>query len=151
PELGERRLRPEDASLDVDAKQLVARRRELFLGDLGERNRAIEDSRIADEDVEPAEGFDGLGNGALVVIEPDHVTVDGDHRLAQLRPELLDPGRDAIHDADARPFVDEARHDRLSDSRAAAGHQRNLSIEPAHGQLLVGDYRTPFTAGMTSR
>ena len=162
-ELGECRLRAEQASLDVDTEQLVACLGELVLGNLGEGNRAVEHSSVADEDIQVAKGVNGFRNGPLVVVEADDVTADRHHRLAELRLEPVDPGADAIHDADACAFLDEARHDRLSDARAAASDQRYLPIEPARGQVLLAsslhalpragplDHVCPLNAGAASR
>jgi hypothetical protein len=106
-------------------------------GNVGEGKRAVEHARVADEDVQPAKGVDGSGDRPFVVVQSDDVTADRDHRRAEVRRELVGPGGDPIHDADARAFLDEARHDRLSDARAPARHERDLSIEPAHARVLL--------------
>ena len=56
-------------------------------------HETVEQPGIADEDVEPAKGGDGFGDRALVVVEPADIAGDGDHLVAEPRPQLHRRGR----------------------------------------------------------
>ncbi len=99
---------------------------------VGEPQETVEHSGIADKDVEPAKGGDGLGDRALVVVEPADIAGDRDYLVAKPRAQLLAAAGSAVHDRDSRALLDVALDDSAADARAAARHQRDLAIEPAH-------------------
>ncbi len=137
-EFVERGFGAEDAALDIDREQLVAGRGKLVLRHSRERDEAVEHAGIADKDVEPAKGGDGRRDGALVVVEPADIAADRRHLVAEPRAQFVAAAGDAVHDRDPRPFLDIAFDDGAADPRAAARHQRNLAVEPAHRMPLAG-------------
>ncbi len=81
----------------------------------------------------------------LVVVKPGDIAGDRGHLVAEFGAQLVAAAGDPIHDRDPRPLLDKARDDRPANARAAAGHQRYLAIEPAHGDnLSVGARRLPY-------
>jgi hypothetical protein len=68
-----------------------------------------------------------------------HVAGAGHYRIAELRPQLLGSGRDAVQDPDARTLLDKALDHCAPDARAPARDERHLPIEPTHAQVLLSD------------
>jgi hypothetical protein len=86
------------------------------LREIEEGDVAVEDARVAHEDVELTKRPDGLLHGPLIVRDACDIALHRRHGLAEVGFQLFHPCRNALQNPDARPFGDKPRHDRPSDA-----------------------------------
>src|SRR6266567_2529253 len=112
------------------------------VGDVGrlaqppERDRLVP-AGVVDEHVDPAELLRNPFGHRLDALTVGDVGADRDRARQRVRRRL--GGRLVqVSDDDGRPLRGQLAGDRLADALPAAGHDRDLVVEPAHQRLLSG-------------
>jgi len=125
-----RRLNREEHGGDVGTQHLLERRQR----GAADRRRA-RNAGIGEHNIEPAERFDGGGDGALGRGDIGRVGLDRQQIGAQFPGDRVEPCPIAAGDRDLRALGDEQARRGKTDAAVAAGDQRRLVREP-HGTLL---------------
>ena len=127
-ELLRRELGAEERALEVYRQHLV----EVGFAGL-EQRRAGFDTRVADQDVEPAEVLDGGLDDPVQVFGARDVCFHSDRAAARPSGSGYDLGCvvrvHAVVDDDVRAFRGGGEHDRLADAAIAASHDDGLAFE----------------------
>ena len=93
----------------------------------------LQDAGVVDEDVELAEAALGLFDHALPFVFAAHVVVEVDGVVAEVGRDLLAEIVEHIAEDDLGAFRDEQPHVLLTLAARAAGDDRYLAVQPAHG------------------
>src|SRR6185369_14246068 len=125
----QRRLRQEEHPEDVGLERPL----QLIFGDVADVLIGVLLAGIVDEDVEPAELFDGLSYGVLAELLVSNVARDGDGPATLTFDDLLRLRRIVmlakIEDRDLRPLPSKQRGGSSADPAAGGGDQRHLSLQ----------------------
>ena len=90
---------------------------------------------VVDQDVDPAEGLDGGGDGTVDIGGAVHVRNDGNCLAAgslDLAARVVQLGLGAADGGDPGAFLGERQGDALPDTLTGAGNQRDLAIQNSH-------------------